>query len=143
MESLNFKTNIKQYAINGDESKVISVCTTDFAILDRIKRSLKSIDEISKNYENRTTDDSDEVNELFVSADRDIRGQINSIFNSDVCTMAFGNVNCLSLCDDGSYLFENFINAIIPIIHKDVTDAQAKQSKHVEKYVTQAKRFSK
>lgn len=143
MEKLNFKNNIKKYCINDDENCIISVNTTDYAILDRIKKSLNTIENLSEEYKNKKINNDDEANELFVSADLKIREQINYIFNSDVCTSAFGNTNCLSLCDDGSTLFENFINAVVPIIKKDIAEAQKKQEKHIERYTSQAKKFSR
>ncbi len=142
MQSINFKSNVKKYSINEDENCVISVSTTDYAILDRIKKSIKNMEKIADEYKNRTVNNDDEANEIFVSADEKIREQINYIFNSDVCTAAFGKTNCLSPCDDGSLLFENFVNAIVPVIKADITQAQEKQNKHVEKYTSQAKKFS-
>lgn len=143
MATLNFKTNVKTYDINGDKNRIISVNTTDYAILDRIKKSLKNIEKIADEYRTKTISNDDEANDLFVAADKRIREQINYIFGADVCDIVFGNVNCFSPCDDGSALFENFINAIVPEIRKDITEAQKKQSKHIEKYTAQAKRFSK
>ena len=143
MSTLNFKTNVKTYDINGDKNRIISVNTTDYAILDRIKISLKNIEKLADEYKSKTVNNDDEANELFVTADKKIREQINFIFGSDVSTTVFGNVNCFSPCDDGSVLFENFINAIVPEIRKDISEAQNKQSKHIEKYTSQAKRFTK
>lgn len=143
MEKLNFKNNIKKYCINGNENCIISVNTTDYAILDRIKKSINIIESLSEEYKDKKINNDDEANEVFVSADLKIREQINYIFNSDVCTSAFGNTNCLSLCDDGSTLFENFINAVVPIIKKDITEAQKKQERHIERYTSQAKKFSR
>ena len=141
MESLNFKSNIKKYAINDDENCVISVSTTDYAILDRNKKAIKNIENLTAEYKEKKINNDDEANELFVSADKEIRNQINYIFNSDVCTMAFGNTNCFSPCDDGSVLFENFINAIVPVVKADIMAAQEKQNKRIEKYTSQAKKF--
>lgn len=141
MEKLNFKTNVKRYSLNDDESCVISVNTTDYAILDRIKKATKNIEKLAAEYQEKKINNDDEANELFVETDKEIRNQINYIFNSDVCTMAFGNTNCFSLCDDGSALFENFINAIVPVIKSDIEAAQGKQNKRIEKYTSQAKMF--
>lgn len=141
MENLNFKSNVKKYSLNGDENCVISVNTTDYAIIDRIKKATKNIEKLAAEYQEKKINNDDEANELFVETDKEIRNQINYIFNSDVCTMAFGNTNCFSLCDDGSALFENFISAIIPVIRADIEAAQEKQSKRIEKYTSQAKKF--
>lgn len=143
MEKLNFKTNVKRYSLNDDESCVISINTTDYAILDRIKKATKNIERLTEEYQEKKidNDNDDEANALFVETDKEIRKQINYIFNSDVCTMAFGNTNCFSLCDDGSALFENFINAVVPVIKSDIEAAQEKQNKRIEKYTSQAKKF--
>lgn len=141
MESLNFKTNVKTYSINNDESCLININTSDYAILDRIKKALKNIEKLTEKYKNKTVNNDTEANELFVEADIAIREQINYIFDSDICSKVFKNANCMSLCDDGSSLFENFINAIVPVIKKDIEAAQEKRNKHIEKYTYQAKGF--
>lgn len=141
MENLNFKKNIKTYSLNNDENCIISIDTTDYAIIDRMKKSLKNIDKLSEEYKNKTAENDDEANDMFVDVDKKIREQINYIFKSDVCTSAFGETNCFSLCDDGSVLYENFINAVIPAIKNDITKAQAKHKKRIEKYTSQAKKF--
>lgn len=140
MESLKFESSYKEYSINGDESKVIRINTTDFAIFDRLKKAMKQIDDIAKEYENVTPKTDDEANELFVSVDKRVREQINYIFDSDVSTVAFGNANCFTVVlSNMQPLFYNFLNAIVPVIKKDLEKVMSKSNKNVSKYTSQLK----
>lgn len=143
MENIKFESGVKQYSINGDENAVISIRTNDYAILDRIKKALKNTEQISQEYKGKQVNSDDDANEIFVSADKKIREQINYIFNADVCSKAFGQANCLSPCDDGNVLFENFLNAIVPLIRSNISAAQKEQNKRIEKYTSQAKELKK
>ena len=143
MEKISFNNGYKEYKINDDENAVIRINTTDMKIIDRANEAKKNFNEIMKKYEdieNQNLPD-DKVFSLVSECDRDIREQINYIFGSDVCTAAFGNANCISPCG-GQPLFMNFINAIIPLIEKDIAKEQKLSAKKIEKYTSQAKKFS-
>lgn len=140
MTSLKFDDGYKEYSINGDESRVIRINTTDFAIFDRIKKAMSNIDDISKKYKNAEPKTDDEANELFVSVDKRVREQINYIFDSDVSSVAFGNTNCFSIVFSNKQpLFYNFLNAIIPTIRSDIEKVMSKSNKNVSKYTSQLK----
>ena len=140
MENLKFEIPYKEYSINGDESKVIRINTTDFAIFDRLKKAMKQIDDIAKEYENVAPKTDAEANDLFVSADKKVREQINYIFDSDVPTVAFGNANCFTVVlSNMQPLFYNCLNAIVPVIKKDLEKVMSKSNKNVSKYTSQLK----
>lgn len=143
MNSLNFDTGYKEYAINGDESKVIRISTTDIAFYDRTKKAMKNIERLSEDYRKAEVKTSDHANELFVKADRDIKEQINSIFGYDVSSVVFGISNCMSVTESGYMLFENFLNVVIPVIEKDIQNAMNKQNKRVKKYTSQVPKVEK
>lgn len=138
MQNINFDTGIKEYSINGDESKIIRFSTTDYGIIDRIKTAMQAISALEKKYKTAEQTDAtdDAVNDMLVSVDKAIRDQINYIFDSDVCTMAFGNTNCLSDTKSGDPLFANFLNAIVPLIKKDMSSAVQNQGKLINKYTS-------
>lgn len=143
MDSLNFDTGYKEYAINGDESKVIRISTTDIALYDRTKKAMKNIERLSEDYRKTEAKTSDQANELFVKADRDIKEQINSIFGYDVSSVVFGISNCMSVTKNGYMLFENFLNVVIPVIEKDMKEAVDKQNKRIQKYTSQVPKVEK
>lgn len=141
MQSLNFKTPIKTYAINNDENTVIKINTTDFGLIDRLKNLVERAGKIADKYK---TMSEDKLNiDVFIDFDKDIRKEIDYVLGEGVSQSAFGNVNCLSICDDGSMIFENFLNCVVPVILDDVQTAVANRSKHIEKYTNQAKRLTR
>lgn len=141
MQSLNFKTPIKTYAINNDENTVIKINTTDFGLIDRLKNLVERAGKIADKYK---TMSEDKLNiDVFIDFDKDIRKEIDYVLGEGVSQSAFGDVNCLSICDDGSMIFENFLNCVVPVILNDVQTAVANRSKHIEKYTNQAKRLTR
>ncbi|WP_455259027.1 hypothetical protein [Ruminococcus sp.] len=141
MQSLNFKTPLKTYAINDDENAVIKINTTDFGLIDRLKNLVERTGKIADKYKAMSED---KLNiDVFIDFDKDIRKEIDYVLGEGVSQSAFGNVNCLSICDDGSMIFENFLNCVVPVILNDVQTAVANRSKHIEKYTNQAKRLTK
>lgn len=143
MKSLNFDTGVNEYLINGDESKVIRIDTTDFALFDRAKKASEIIDKLSNDYRNADVKTDEQANEIFVKADKDIREQINYIFGYDVSTVVFGITNCVSVTKSGHMLFENFLNAVIPVIKEDMQEAMKKQNERVNKYTSQVHKVKK
>lgn len=71
--------------------------------------------------------------------DKEIREQINYIFGNDVCTAAFGTTNCLSPAG-GNLLYQNFLDALFPILEKDISAEKAKVEKNIKKYTSQVKK---
>ena len=141
MQSLNFKTPLKTYAINNDENTVIKINTTDFGLIDRLKNLVERTGKIADKYKAMSED---KLNiDVFIDFDKDIRKEIDYVLGEGVSQSAFGNVNCLSICDDGSMIFENFLNCVVPVILNDVQTAVANRSKHIEKYTNQAKRLTR
>lgn len=141
MQSLNFRTPLKTYAINDDENAVIKINTTDFGLIDRLKNLVGRAGKIADKYK---TMSEDKLNiDVFIDFDKDIRKEIDYVLGEGVSQSAFGDVNCLSICDDGSMIFENFLNCVVPVILDDVQTAVANRSKHIEKYTNQAKRLTR
>ncbi|MCH5202752.1 MAG: hypothetical protein J1F17_06055 [Oscillospiraceae bacterium] len=140
MNIINYDNGKKSYVINGDENCVITFNTSDIAIVDRIKKAMINIQAVAEDYEKRTIDNEDDINKLFVETDREIRNQIDYIFGDKIADKAFGATNCLSVCGSGNAIYENFLNAIVPIIEHDIISAQEKANKRIEKYTSQVKK---
>ncbi len=142
MERIKFNRGYKEYCINDDENAVIRINTTDIRIINRIDTAMKNLKNIVHDFLALVQEE--QQDEKIISALADLekkaREQINYIFNSDVCTAAFGNMSCLSMCD-GQPVCMNFIEAIVPIIKRDVEAEQKLSSKRIEKYTSQAKKF--
>lgn len=138
MNNLSYNVGYKEYSINGDESRILRIKMTDYAIFDRFTKGMKQIDKIAKEYENSTANTFDEANNLFVSVDRKIRKQIDFIFDGDVSDIIFGNTNCISIAG-GKPIFENFLEAVLPVIKEDISTEQKKIERKVSKYTSKVK----
>ncbi len=139
MQKLVFDRGYKEYQIGDDENAVIRINTTDVGILARLNEAVKNIEQIQKKYENAEKAESTDAIQLITECDKDIREQINYIFSSDVCTVAFGEINCLSLVG-GKPIFENFLEVLIPVMQADFESAQKISNEKVGKYTSQVKK---
>lgn len=130
MQSISFDEGFKEFSINGDESRVIRFNPKDLGILTRMESTLSDFKDLEKKMK-----DSNEDN--FLDAFRDvelsIKEKINSIFNSDVYDTIFNGQSPLALVK-GEFLFMRVINAIIPIIEKEIKAEQKESEKRMSKY---------
>ncbi len=103
MKSINFRNSFKEYAVNGDESKVIRI-KLDPEMPEKISQALAEIDELKG-----------EVNEENIAEIGRKFGKItDKAFGTDICTPAFDGANPFSVVDGGRFLFESFFEAFLP-----------------------------
>ncbi len=143
MERINFSSGYKKYCINDDETAVIRINTRDNAILGRIKTALENLQnlaEILKGIEN--DNNADNVIKTLAEADQKARDEIDYVFGKGTSEIAFGPTDSCSIVE-GQPVFMNFINAVIPLIEKDIMNEQEHLSKRVEKYTSHAQKYSK
>ncbi len=124
MQSINFDTGIKKYAVNGDENNVININVSDVNIIKRFRESLPKIEKLREKYSSETVED-------VIEADAEIRILLNEAFGTDICTPAFGSTNCLSMVN-GVPLFERFFTAFMPILEADIKANAPKTAKQPE-----------
>lgn len=122
MKSINFRKNFREYAVNGDESKVIRIKLSP-DMPDKIKNALSEIDKFR-----------DEINENNIAeAGVKFNEIINNAFGTDICTPAFDGENPFSLVEDGKFLFEAFFDAFMPIFQEDLKSLKIRPE--VKKYI--------
>lgn len=138
MQSINFNSGYKTYALNGDESCTIRINTTDMNLPARFEQSQKELAAVTDEMRQTGEPSPSQLAEF----DRRVREQINFVFGSDVCSAAFGTANCMSALEDGRLLFESFLDALIPVIEQDMAvklEAVRKRSQErMNKYIGQA-----
>ncbi len=137
MQSINFNSGYKEYAINGDETNVVRFMPSDFNILERMKEAVPAIESAHQTYVD--SKDAPDISDVMYSCDKKIREQINYIFGNDVCTAAFGTANCLSPVG-GNLLYQSFLEALFPILERDISVEMAKVEKNIKKYTSQVKK---
>lgn len=118
MKSLNFDSGIREYAVNGDDSRVVRVNITDLNLGKRIEDLSAEFDRMREKYREIGTPNAQQLFAL----DRDVRAMLNAAFDSDICTPAFGNANCCSPVADGKMLCEGFVDALLAQIKADIAE---------------------
>lgn len=122
MKSINFKNSFREYAVNGDESKVIRI-KLDPDMSQKIQNALSEIEQFKG-----------EINENNIAeAGRKFCGIINKAFGTDICTPAFDGENPFSVVEDGRFLFESFFDAFMPIFEADLKSLEIRPE--VQKYI--------
>ena len=135
MQNINFDDGIKTYMLNNDESTVIRVNTSDYGIVDRfdkVKQELEKLADKADALQSLGNADESEMKKL----DSIIREKVNYIFGSDVSTPAFGCAYCFSR-SNGMPVFANFVNAIMPVIEKEMKLETEKMQLNISKYTNQ------
>ena len=135
MKSINFDEGYKEYDINGDETRVIRLRIADPNLVPRFEAASSRIDELQKKYVEATP-------ENMIAVDKELRDILNEVFQTDVCTPAFGNAAVMSLTSSGKPLYQTFLEAFIPVVRQDIEAASMtakinapKPSEHVQKYL--------
>lgn len=122
MKSINFKSSFREYAVNGDESKVIRIKLDP----DMPKKIQNALSEIDKFKEIINKDNIAETGEKFCEI-------INNAFSTDICTPAFDGENPFSVVEDGKFLFESFFDAFMPVFQADLKSLEIRPE--VKKYL--------
>lgn len=129
MKSINFKTcQLTEYAINGDERNPIRINLRDVNLRKRMDAASAQLEELEQKYaEIRTPEDA-------IAADTEIRRVLNAVFDTDVCTPAFGDTNCLTEVDDLP-LFAHFFRSFGAVIAEDIKALAPEKPSRVDEYV--------
>ena len=108
MQSIDFNSgNYKEYAINGDENRVIRINVSDVGIITRIQDAMSNADNIAEEVSER--EKNEDRTQLLKEYDQRAREMVNDIFGSDVCTAALGSVNVFSVASNGKPVLVNFL----------------------------------
>lgn len=130
MQSISFDEGYKEFSINGDESRVIRFNPKDFGILTRMESTLSDFSELEKKLKESNEDD-------FVGVLKDVEETIyikmDEIFNADVHDIIFNHQSPVALVG-GEFLFMRVINAIIPIMEKEINKERKESEKRMAKY---------
>lgn len=141
MKNLNINKGYKSYTINGDESVVITVKTTDFSIIDRLTKVQEHIGDIVTEMQSiKKNAAAEEYLAALDKADKKVKAELDEVFDSPVSAAVFGNMNSLSFAG-GQPVALNFLEAIIPEIAADLEDEQKASAEKIEKYTAQVKQF--
>lgn len=138
MQSIDFNSgNYKEYAINGDENRVIRINVSDVGIITRIQDAMSKADNIAEEVSER--EKNEDRTQLLKEYDQRAREMVNDIFGSNVCTAALGGINVFSMGSNGKPVLFNFLEALLSVVVQEIksaqTAAQIKFEEKVEKYI--------
>ena len=142
MEKIKVSGKVKEYMIvneKDEELGVIRINVTDFDFFNRTKEAEKQIMSIMNRFKGLHGKNL-ETEEIFASIselDKEIKEQLNYMFDYDVSSVVFGNTNCLSI-GDGQPFVTRFLQSIIPAIKRDIEkenrQSKQKMSKYTKRY---------
>ena len=134
VESINFESGYKTYAINGDESRVIRVNLSDQNIGHRIDEVMNALPQWKESH------GGDEKSQSYFDFDVFLKSKIDYAFGEGTSNAVFGDMNCLAVANEkGECVLETFINALVPIIRSDMAQAAKNQQRHIKDMVDSRK----
>ena len=140
-KSINFKTGLKTYVINGDENNVIRVNFSDPNLYDRVSKVSDKITEIMNGLSDFNIEQANE-------ADKKIKDLIDETFNADISSHVFGNASVFSYIDEEeTILLESFVSAFLPFMEREIneslSDAKKGRSEKLNEYLSNINEINK
>lgn len=136
MQSISFDEGYKEFAINNDENRVIRFNPKDFGILTRMEDTLSDFEVLEKKLKDGNEE---EFTNNLREAEKVVHEKIDSIFNANVHDIIFNHQSPISLVG-GEFLFIRVIEALIPIVEKEVKYEMQKSEKRMSKYTEKYKK---
>ncbi|WP_302153732.1 hypothetical protein [Eubacterium ventriosum] len=136
MQSISFDEGYKEFAINNDENRVIRFNPKDFGILTRMEDTLSDFEALEKKLKDGNEE---EFTNNLREAEKVVHEKIDSIFNANVHDIIFNHQSPISLVG-GEFLFMRVIEALVPIVEKEVKYEMQKSEKRMSKYTEKYKK---
>jgi hypothetical protein len=136
MQSISFDEGYKEFAINNDENRVIRFNPKDFGILTRMEDTLSDFEALEKKLKDGNEE---EFTNNLREAEKVVHEKIDSIFNANVHDIIFNHQSPISLVG-GEFLFVRVIEALVPIVEKEVKYEMQKSEKRMSKYTEKYKK---
>lgn len=139
MTELNFNTGRRTFKIN--DSVEVSFNDTDAAFVEKLYNVFENLDAKQERYRNRAerTADKKELFAVMRDMDREIKDDINNLFEKDVCSPLFGDMNVFALAD-GLPLWANLMLAIMEQVDSAFAREQNATNPRVQKYTAKWQR---
>ena len=138
MKNINIDDGREAVTINGDPERVIYVQASDFNIQLRARQAREKISALLEEIDKKKPENEVEFADFLEEIDKNVREQINHIFNYDVSQPVFGLCSPLMSLKSGKCYVEEFLEAITPVIEeiaKNAAKASEKRiSKHTKRY---------
>lgn len=146
MQNIVLDDGYKEFSINNDLNRVIRFNPADYGLLERFNKARnimqeevnKILDDVNLKSNGEASDELEEAANIISNVNKVINEQIDYIFDSEVSHIVFGNQSPISTVK-GKFLFERFLDAVSPLMEKEIKAEQAASQKRIGKYTKQVK----
>lgn len=128
---INYELSGKKVRL-GNSDKYITFYPADANFPDRLQQAYDEIEKYTADI--KPADGIENQIKQSRDADKFIKEKLDYAFGYPVCDTAFGCVSALSLDENGFYLFERFISALMPVIEKEFSKRFDKLNKRIKSY---------
>lgn len=142
MQNININEGFKYFSINNDENRVICFNPSDINIISRIQKAAEALENITAEDIKLKADGTPTVisaAEAVEDISRRIKEQIDFIFDSPVSDTVFRNQSPLSSVG-GVPFYERFLEAVIPVIQREVSLEKQASLERADKYIRAVKK---
>lgn len=142
IKNINFDDGYKSFTLNGDKQRVIRFNPADPNFIKRAMEAEKRIsqskfllDDLNLNPDGTPEEMADNTVKAINEFEEIMKDQINYIFNADVYDTVFAGQSPLCIVGKNRlYLFEAFMDSVIPVIAAEIEDYSKESMSKVSKY---------
>lgn len=128
---INFNDGRKEYKVNGN---IIKINVGDIGMVSRIEKGQAEIQKIIDNLPQTTENELKHIEKLEIKT----REAIDNMLDFPVCDTVFGKTSLFALTD-GEMLVTLFLEALMPVLVKDIEEETKKFEQNISKYTSQLK----
>lgn len=133
--NLNFNNGLKRLNINGDGTKFIEFNPLDVTVYAKFLELQMIINGFDQKMQDLlTTDKEYEATQFLIEKDKEVKAKLEEIFGAGAGEIIFNNANVFTPTVDGTFILENFLNALRPIIEEDAKKLEENSKKKTSKY---------
>ena len=128
---LRINQGVKRYEVKDPDGELLGIVRfnpADFGMTARVDEAKKTLAELVESIPD------DAAEEILGEIDRKVKAQFDYIFGSSVSEVFFSGVSSLAVCEDGSLVLENVMEAVAPIIAEAQKAAAQASNRRVEKH---------
>lgn len=139
----------KRFRIDGDDSRILELNTSDLNILPRLRETypklvetantafskLPEIDNKAEDYDFVSDEPTTQLIDALTSADSAMREMVDYIFDSNVCEVCAPSGSMYDPVG-GQFRFEQIINALAPLYEQDISSGMKQISQRVKKHTS-------
>lgn len=130
-------TKKKQFRIDGDDSRIIELNTSDMLIIERLNEVYPKLESLSVKTTELNSDDIDGGIKALKDIDKEMRELLDYVFDSPISSICAPDGSMYDLFN-GEFRFEHIITVLLNLyeenIAKEFNNMEKRINKHTAKY---------